>query len=662
MTINPLAIAEILELILRFLDQRALLNAVLVSKSWNTIGTPILWRHPSCYQLSDAFLKAANIHAHNTVSLNLYIDLWSPSQKTKDCTAFGKLLQQTTRLRRLRLRPAHHADPFPGCVSNAIQEAIVQHVGPQLEELRVNFTFLCTNTAGDFFRACKQLKALDISASRELADEICASTLELEELQLCPSAEDQDPLIGNDGLAALGRWLTHGKTLVMRHFLFTEIGIRSFLTGCCKGLTRIGFAGCEEIPSHELQQIVEALPLLEQVDFSSTNACDSTILKLAQVARAPRLKELIVSDCRKITSLSIRQIVTCCENLEVLDCESCPYVRLDIFEPPAWVSDRLQRLMIGGIHQDRARVGQERPPAITDEHLTNMYDQIAQLRRLRVLSLRDRTFTPKLFELGRAALEGLPYLRSIDIATDCLAFDDPPLRRDFIWLATCLPQLAYLTTKQNDLDSELLEDLVAINSNLRIHREAPEEHSVTDYPSAGEDHGFLSDDSFATYHYHAHLHDSDDDDDHDSEDDDGDDSNTDDMPIGPYIFRSSDESSDSDAPSNRQTGDEGLSLHETTDDDESERHYSSEDKSEAHYSSDEPEAHYSSDEDPNPSSADDEGGDISDNSNDTPMYSSEEEDVPVSPYDSPDDYMSDPQDDYNDGASDGGGDYDDYSD
>ncbi|KAG0237212.1 hypothetical protein BGW42_001479 [Actinomortierella wolfii] len=637
------------------------------------------------------------------ISLNLFIDLWG-AHKTEECLYFDTLLGFAKRLRRIRLRPAHDADPYPGCVSSDLYEAIMRHTAPRLEELRINFTFLQSDTAERFFRSCTQLKALDISASRELARVICASPLSLEELQLCPNAEDEDPLINNDGLAELGQWLSNGKTFVTRHFLFTEVGVRRFLSVCSKNLTRIGFAGCEEISPTGFQQIVEELPLLEHVDFSDTKACDATILKLAQVSRAPRLKVLIISDCRRITSLSVRQIVTCCENLTTLDCEGCPYIQMNIFDPPAWVSCKLQQIMIGGIHHDLARDGQERPPPVTDDHLSNMYYQLGHMRRLQILSLRGRLFPPKMFELGRTALERLPHLMAIDISTEWDLGLEPPMRRDYIWMATCLPQLTYLTINQASMDDDLRDDLVAINSRLRIERVADDGHSVLDDDSDVGGRGWPG--SWSDDHPFSYYDDDDNDENNDNDDNsdtsnDSDDHSSHDDPgyeFGHSIFwghssPDSDVHDDSDGSHPLHSSDEEQHPYLSSDEEEHAPHTSSDEEEQASYKSSDEEEHgpykssdESSDEAEGPSyfssgdeenqmhlSSNDEGqaqdsvSDVASSESDRGGYSDSstnddlDEDTAVPYSDDEQNYSSDEHDDYDqyDEGSDDGYDYDD---
>ncbi|KAE8628453.1 hypothetical protein XENTR_v10000022 [Xenopus tropicalis] len=75
----------------------------------------------------------------------------------------------------------------------------------------------------------------------------------------------------------------------------------------CKILTSLDLGSCTRVPAASLAQLIEGLPRLTKLCLADTQS-DSQVL-LAVGARCPRLRELDISGCRKLSAASLPHLV-----------------------------------------------------------------------------------------------------------------------------------------------------------------------------------------------------------------------------------------------------------------------------------------------------------------------------------------------------------------
>ncbi|KAF9355165.1 hypothetical protein BGX26_006901 [Mortierella sp. AD094] len=481
---SPLAIPEILSIILSFLDKQSILSSITVSRVWNESATPALWKSLSRPPLTPNFFSQLEKSGCHVQHLDVVLDTDNDSYSIVPIE-FTRVLKSTPRLNSLSLRLSSGGTSE---TRSSLLKATASIISNQLEFLSLGIGNISSDDAQEFFLSLTSIKKLELiqCATRSVIKAITEaqesrptglhSFLVKGNLSGIAPEMRQEEWFGNDSFSQLSSTFVDLRQISITsiHSL-TSAGLISF-SERFKELTHINFQCCGLIEPVGFETLIEASPSLTHVRLGHTLVNDHALFKLSSPSsRASKLKVLVVSYCANVTSLGIESIVMFCQNLRILDFSVCPGVKNDIFDGPAWECSLLEVLLMSGTYRDEVinedavlanMRDRERRRTLTNAELSNIYRQLGQLKQLRELDIGGMPFDLNLFQLGHTDLEALKKLRVLHL----LNMTKPLTRKEITWLATRFESLNVLELDRKRADPELLRELMDINPNICIHQ------------------------------------------------------------------------------------------------------------------------------------------------------------------------------------------------
>lgn len=197
---------------------------------------------------------------------------------------------------------------------------------PSLESLDVSH---CRRLTDKGFKAvvsgCRNLKRLHLPGCRLVTDSLLrtlSNCSKLEELGLASC-----PKITDSGLCHLSEGPRHIKAIDLSKCTnVSDLGIGKIISSSGESLLSINLLDCFKVTDVTVFAVAKSCPNLEVLVIGG--CCDITDESLNAIVYScgKNLRSLRLDRCEKLTDLSLKSVISNCENLEVLDIGSCDKV------------------------------------------------------------------------------------------------------------------------------------------------------------------------------------------------------------------------------------------------------------------------------------------------------------------------------------------------
>jgi F-box-like/Leucine Rich repeat len=335
----------------------ALFNVVQVSKHWNSLAIPVLWRKPRfeggplsnyapLFKIHGQFVHDVKLFRHNRPNkddANLVVNTCTNLTSVEFC-----------------------------CTEITTEEIsmLCERLSKQLKNLTIHCCTIVDEMSSliAHIATLGKLKRLALTDMESIDDAAC----ELVTVG-CPLLE----------------------YLNLDHTTITDVGVR-YISQRIPQIRSLSISACDDITNTSIITIIESCSLLTSIYVFGTKITDVAFSTVSFACCKENITTINLAVCANITNVGIRQVVTHFPHLQHLDISGCSQITDGLFDEPLWKCPELS-----GLFMDFLNVG-----STTLFFISNM----TSLTRLSLIGLKGEVSKHSLLSLTK-----IPKLRTLDI-------------------------------------------------------------------------------------------------------------------------------------------------------------------------------------------------------------------------------------------------------